>query len=601
MALILAITEDSNLTRLSYALAQRHLTATLVGARSRTAASVATDSSGPVAALLRRLEIARGGTPPVSLDRRFPSPHDLVLTDLTWGNSEQSGAQATLRNPRPVLGAARGRCPSIASGPQALWGRAPGNDGEFRALLRTVDRLQSCGIGFVSLPVTSSTRPSPASRAAATLIGAATTAARPTVLVLLALANILALARLLLLVTVALRHRRRRSIEAKRSGRTNGERPERAPVSVIVPAYNEGKGILATVTSLVEATSPDGEIIVVDDGSTDDTARIVAEAGLPRVSLITQRNGGKPSALNTGLAAARHELVVMVDADTVVQRDAVDALVRAAVAAPDIGAVSGNVKVANRSSLLTCWQHLEFVSGFNLDRRLYDLIRMTPTVPGALGIFRRSALAVIDGVSSATVAEDTDLTLALQAAGFRVVYEPEAIAYTEAPRTVRQLANQRFRWTYGTLQALWKHRRLLTAAGGPRVRAWTMYAYMILFQALIPAWGLLTNFFTVYLWFSDTWTAAVSLAVTIAVQCVLAGVALWLDGEGFLALLAVPLLPFFYSPFLSTVVIHSIVVAAMGLPVRWQPQLRHGVGSDVLARWRVAPSTSMAGSVPDTS
>jgi len=232
---------------------------------------------------------------------------------------------------------------------------------------------------------------------------------------------------------------------------------------VIIPAYNESAGIEATVRSLVASDHP-VEIIVVDDGSTDGTADIVAALDLPGVRVIRQDNAGKPAALNAGLAASSHSLVVMLDGDTVFEPDAVRILLQP-FADPAVGAVSGNTKVANRSGLLGRWQHIEYVVGFNLDRRLFDLAECMPTVPGAIGGFRREALDRVGGVSDLTLAEDTDLTMALCRDGWRVVYEENAKAWTEAPASLGALWQQRYRWCYGTLQAMWKHRGALVQRG----------------------------------------------------------------------------------------------------------------------------------------
>jgi cellulose synthase/poly-beta-1,6-N-acetylglucosamine synthase-like glycosyltransferase len=234
--------------------------------------------------------------------------------------------------------------------------------------------------------------------------------------------------------------------------------PYLVPVSVIVPAYNEEVGIAAAVRSLAASSHPEFEVVVVDDGSTDATAAVVESLGEPKVTLVRQANGGKPSALNTGIARARHDVIVMIDGDTVFEPDTITQLVRP-LADPTLGAVSGNTKVGNRRGLLGRWQHVEYVIGFNLDRRMYDVLRCMPTIPGAIGAFRRQALEDVGGVSDDTLAEDTDLTMAINRAGWRVVYEERARAWTEAPATLRQLWRQRYRWCYGTMQAMWKHRR----------------------------------------------------------------------------------------------------------------------------------------------
>src|SRR6185437_16112102 len=289
-------------------------------------------------------------------------------------------------------------------------------------------------------------------------------------------AGALSLLRLLLLLATAHRHARRR--------RKPWGPPVREPVSVIVPAYNEETGIEATLLSLFNCKYP-MEIIVVDDGSTDGTAAVVDRFRHMGVRLIRQANAGKPAALNTGIAHARGHILVLLDGDTVFQPDAVHHLVQP-FSDPDIGAVSGNAKVGNRAGLLGRWQHIEYVVGFNLDRRFYDLAGCMPTVPGAIGAFRREALLDVGGVSDQTLAEDTDLTMALLRAGWRVVYQEKAVAWTEAPAGLGQLWRQRYRWSYGTMQAMWKHRRSVFQSGGSGRLGRRAIPYLLLFQILLP-------------------------------------------------------------------------------------------------------------------
>src|SRR5205823_7800731 len=181
-----------------------------------------------------------------------------------------------------------------------------------------------------------------------------------------------------------------------------------------------------------------------DAGSADGTGDLVEALGLPCIRLIRQANGGKAAALTTGVLATEAEVVVMVDGDTIFEQNTVANLVRP-LADPDVGAVSGNTKVGNRKGLLSRWQHIEYVMGFNLDRRMYEVLQCTPTVPGAIGAFRRAVLVELGGVSSDTLAEDTDLTLSIGRRGHRVVYTEYARALTEAPSTVSGLWRQRYR------------------------------------------------------------------------------------------------------------------------------------------------------------
>ena len=177
----------------------------------------------------------------------------------------------------------------------------------------------------------------------------------------------------------------------------------------------------------------------------------------PRVRLLLQTNRGKPTALNHGLAEATGEIIVSIDADTIVDPEAVPRLVRH-FADPKVGAVAGNVKVINRNRWITRWQALEYITSQNLEKRAFDLLNCIPVVPGAAGAWRADVLRDSGGFSGDTVAEDTDLTLTIRRNGWKILYDEEAIGRTEVPETVDTLIRQRFRWTFGTLQAVWKHR-----------------------------------------------------------------------------------------------------------------------------------------------
>lgn len=261
--------------------------------------------------------------------------------------------------------------------------------------------------------------------------------------------------RTLIVMFLALQHRRLQ--------RREPEAPNLAePVSVLIAAYNEAKVVAATLRSVLDTDYAGAiEAIVVDDGSTDETARIVSEMAAqdPRIRLVSQTNQGKAHALNRGLGAASSEFVVMLDADTQFRRPTIRHLV-APLADPQVGAVSGHVRVGNLATLIARFQSLEYICGFNLDRRAYDRWNAVTVVPGATSAFRKSAIAKAGGILADTMAEDTDLTFYLHRAGYRIRYAPKAVAYTEAPDSVRGLVKQRIRWAFGTLQCLWKHRDL---------------------------------------------------------------------------------------------------------------------------------------------
>ena len=348
------------------------------------------------------------------------------------------------------------------------------------------------------------------------------------------------------------------------------------PVTVVVPAFNEAAGIAATVRSLAASDYPILQIIVVDDGSTDATAQIVASLALPNVSLVRQPNAGKPAALNTGVAQARYGIVVLVDGDTVFERGTLQALV-APFADPQVGAVSGNTKVGNRRGIVGRWQHIEYVIGFNLDRRMFDVLRCMPTVPGAIGAFRRDVLAQVGGVSDDTLAEDTDLTMAICRSGWRVVYAPDARAWTEAPVTIGQLWRQRYRWCYGTMQAMWKHRHALVQRGASGRLGRRGLPYLLLFQVLLPIIAPSVDIAALYgVIFLSPLRIGLLWVAFLGVQFVAARYAFSLDRESPRPLWTLPLQQVVYRQLMYLVVIQSAASALYGVRLRWQKSHRTG-------------------------
>ena len=448
------------------------------------------------------------------------------------------------------------------------------------ALRVLIPRLQAQGYQFVTISEGLGLPGSPAASAGQrgrgyalrfAQLGAAWLARGMTLLMLVAV--VLAAARLLVQVYCAMLHVRR----VRR--RSRGPLDYLGPVSVIVPAYNEAANIAATVRSLVGNDYPRLEVIVVDDGSTDATADIVTRLRLPGVHLIRQENAGKPAALNTGIRHARGDLLVLVDGDTVFEPGAVGRLVQP-LKDPRVGAVSGNTKVANRRGLLGRWQHLEYVIGFNLDRRMFDIARCMPTVPGAIGAFRRAAVLDVGGVSAQTLAEDTDFTMAVIRAGWQVVYEPAAVAWTEAPATLRQLWRQRYRWCYGTMQAMWKHRQALVQRGAAGRLGRRGLSYLLLFQVLLPLSAPMVDLYGLYgLLFLPVAKVAAVWAGFTAVQVATAGYALRLDRERYGPLWSLPLQQIVYRQLMYLVVFQSTVMALLGGRLHWHRMVRTGAAS----------------------
>ncbi|MER7490983.1 bifunctional polysaccharide deacetylase/glycosyltransferase family 2 protein [Streptomyces sp. NPDC126497] len=384
--------------------------------------------------------------------------------------------------------------------------------------------------------------------------------------VLLLVVGSLVLARCALMLVLARHHVRRRPPPA---------RPVTRPVSVVVPACNERPCIAKTLRSLAASDHP-VEIVVVDDGSDDGTADVAESLGLPGVTVLRRPNGGKASALNAGVLRASHDLVVMLDADTVFAPSTVRRLVQP-FADPAVGATAGNAKVGNRRSLLGRWQHIEYVMGFNLDRRMYDLLRCLPTVPGAVGAFRVTALRDAGMMSGDTLAEDTDVTMALHRAGWEVRYAEHALAWTEAPGSLRQLWRQRYRWSYGTMQAAWKHRHALFERGHAGRFGRLGLPLLAVFQILTPLLAPLIDLLTVYgLVFGDPLLTVLAWTGVLAVQAVCAVYAFRLDGESPRPLWALPLQQVVYRQLMYLVLFQACLTAVSGYRLPWQRLKRSG-------------------------
>lgn len=257
-------------------------------------------------------------------------------------------------------------------------------------------------------------------------------------------------------------------------------------VSVVIPAYNEEKVILRTVNSILASDYRNFDIIVVDDGSTDATYKKIQTAfhDNPRIKIFTKENGGKSTALNLGISKTKAEIAVTLDADTIFKPNTITKLVRN-FDNPKVGAVAGNAKVGNRLNLLTYWQALEYITSQNLDRRAFTVMNCITVVPGSVGAWRRKAVIQAGGFSNRTLAEDADLTFFIIRLGYKVVYEDGAIAYTEAPDTVKNFVKQRFRWMYGTLQTAWKHKEAINCPGC-RALGFFGIPNIIIFQVFFP-------------------------------------------------------------------------------------------------------------------
>jgi cellulose synthase/poly-beta-1,6-N-acetylglucosamine synthase-like glycosyltransferase len=357
-------------------------------------------------------------------------------------------------------------------------------------------------------------------------------------------------------------------------------------VTVIVPAYNEGMVIARTIQSLLDQQY-DGalHVVVVDDGSPDDTYRIARDgfADDPRVEVHTKSNAGKASALNFGIAQARMEILVCLDADTLFEPTTIRELVQPLVD-PAVGAVAGNAKVGNRINLVTRWQALEYVTSQNLDRRAFSTLNCITVIPGAVGAWRRSAVLEAGGFTSDTLAEDQDLTIRIRRLGMTIAYAERAIAWTEAPDTLSTLSRQRFRWSFGTLQCAWKHRDTLLRPKYGSLGLVAMpntWIFQLLLTALSPLADLLMVYGLVSVWL--TWTDHGASYALSDLENLLAFYAIFLltDWLGaFIAFLMEPdeqrglswliiLQRFVYRQIMYSVVLRSFVAAVRGRVVGW--------------------------------
>ena len=373
--------------------------------------------------------------------------------------------------------------------------------------------------------------------------------------------------------------------------------PDDAPlISVLIPAHNEARVIVASIQRILRSSYPRIEVIVIDDGSDDDTAAVVSQnfPASDAVTVISVANGGKAKALNVGLGLAHGSVVVALDADTQFEPETISSLARW-FTDPKVGAVAGNAKVGNRVNTITNWQALEYISAQNLERRALMVLGCITVVPGAVGAWRRSVLDELGGFPSNTLAEDQDLTISVQKAGYEVLYDSSAIAWTEAPDTVQGLIRQRFRWAFGTFQCIWKHRAALFARRYGTL-GFIALPQVILFQIVLASISPLLDLALVFQivktgidWLqhrgqfdpTNLYLTTIYFFAFMALDTVVVAIALAMEKQEEWSLL--PLLAlqrFGYRQLLYYVVIKSVFSAAAGGRVGWGKLERKGTVSN---------------------
>lgn len=363
-------------------------------------------------------------------------------------------------------------------------------------------------------------------------------------------------------------------IQSRRKNKFDGTL-EPPACSILMPAYNEATVIQSCLKSVLASQYPRFEVIVIDDGSKDATFELANQEQDPRLRVLRKENGGKASALNLGISEAQAPIIIAIDADTVFRVDTVAHLMRH-FANPKVGAVSGNTKIVNRHTLITKLQSIEYIVGFNLDRRMGDLLDCITVVPGAVGAFRKSLLYTIGGFTFDTLAEDTDLTLSIKETGAKIVYDSEAVALTEAPSTIDDLLKQRFRWTFGTMQAVWKHKRSFL---NPKRGSLGLVGlpYLLFFQIIFPLFAPLFDLaLIVGLLHHQYKLMIVSFVIYTVADVVTAAIALKLDKEKLTSLWILIPQRLFYRQLMYYVIVRSFVNVLKGRLVHWGKLERKG-------------------------
>jgi len=349
-------------------------------------------------------------------------------------------------------------------------------------------------------------------------------------------------------------------------------------VSVIIPAYNEEENIGATVKSVLRNTYRNIQVLVINDGSKDNTEKIVQQLVKQhpkRLQLLTIENGGKAQALNYGFARAQSDVVVTLDGDTIFDRETITNMVQH-FRDPNVGAVAGKVCTTRSRNILNLFQAAEYVISQNMDKQGFNTINAVGIVPGPVGAWRKSFVLAAGGYSVDTLVEDQDLTLALLAAGHRVVYEPQARAYSETPYHVKDFAKQRFRWIFGTVQCLWKYKRYTFSFRRPAL-GWAVlpntFFFTVVLPLLIPLMDILLILALVTGFGRSTFLLYL---IFVGVDFTYAALAFWQENRRRWLLLLLPVQRIFYRVLIFLVVARSVIKAIEGAAPNWNKVRKRG-------------------------
>jgi len=353
--------------------------------------------------------------------------------------------------------------------------------------------------------------------------------------------------------------------------------PNTPLVSILIPAYNEEKVIANTIESTLEINYPHKDIIVIDDGSKDNTLMIAKRYQDKGVRVLHKTNGGKATALNLALTFAKGELIAVLDADTLASRNSIKEIVKVFENEKDIAAVAGNIKVRNKKNWITWCQALEYVAGIQIARRAFDLFGAITIVPGALGCFRRSVLMEAGAYDKETIVEDFDTTIKILKSGLVVRGTTKSVAYTEAPNTLRDFYNQRKRWYRGNLQVITKHR---DALANPRFGFLQKLAfpYMLIAMIVLPMTGFAVLASAILaLIEGDTLFVITSFGFFIALQYLINAMAVRIDGDDPKLILFSVFFNFGYKQLLDAILLRAAIAQLIGRKAKWTSATRVGL------------------------
>ncbi|WP_371504936.1 glycosyltransferase [Nitrosopumilus adriaticus] len=347
-------------------------------------------------------------------------------------------------------------------------------------------------------------------------------------------------------------------------------------ISIIIPAYNEEKVIQHTIEAMIETKYPKKEIIFVDDGSTDKTLTI-ANQFKDKIKVLHKENGGKASALNYGIVYSTGEIVVIVDADTIIGRHSLKEIVKGFQVNEHVAAVAGNIKVRNKVNWLTKCQALEYITGIQIVRRAFDVFGSITIVPGALGAFKKSYLTEAGAYGKDTIVEDFDQTIKLLKAGLITQGSSKATAYTEAPNTFKDFFAQRKRWYRGNMQVLKRHADALTNPRFGYLQRLSL-PYLFLGMVITPIIGFTSAINAILGVVLGDWlyVLQISLIFTV-VHYLMTALAIRIDDEDPKLLLHAGFLVFGFKQIIDALLLKAIIEQLQNKKATWTSAKRVGI------------------------